>query len=350
MSDKIKESLGSLVEFLLLQPCAHISPSERELTFRCPFCGDSRSSSTTTSFSINIDPKSENFLRYQCFRASCLSKGVVNEEFLSMLGFSRYDNVSEIFKFNNKKNKKIGGKYISKHKKELLYCINDKNKVNDVKLKYINKRLDLDLTYNDLEDLKIILDFQNLIDYNKIQINDPKKQYYYDNLSKYGIAFISAYNDYVIVRDISKSNKLKRRYINVNIFDNYENVTKMYCIPTTIDLLSREPTVINVAEGVFDIISIYKNFDIDREYDNQIFVAACGAGIINTIIHYIKQYGIIDAKINIFSDADVDIKKYKKIDNIKKYLINPKITVYYNKLNKDFGVTPNQIELISHKI
>lgn len=350
MNNKVKESLDYMIEFLLLQPGAHISPSERELTFRCPFCGDSRSSSTTTSFSINIDPKSENFLRYQCFRASCLSKGIVNEEFLSMLGFSRYENVSEIFRFNNSKTKKIGGKYISKYKKELVYCTSDKTKVNDAKLKYINKRLGLNLDYSDLEELKIILNLNDLIDYNKIKINDPKKLYYYDNLSNYGISFISAYNDYVIVRDVSKSNKLKRRYINLNIFDNYDNVTKMYCIPTTIDLLSPEPVVINVAEGVFDIIGIYKNFNIDREYTNQIFIAACGAGIINSITHYIKQYGIINAKINIFSDADVPIDKYKKMDKIKKYLLKPKITVYYNKIGKDFGLPPNEIDLISHKI
>lgn len=350
MNDKLKQSLDSLIEFLLLQPCAHISPSERELTFRCPFCGDSRSSYTTTSFSINIDPKSDNFLRYQCFRASCLSKGVVNEEFLSMLGFSRYDNVAEVFRYNNTRNKKIGGKYVSKYKKELVYCNDEKNKINDIKLKYINKRLGLDLSYNDLEDLKIILDLNNLIDKNKITVNDPRKIQYYDNLSKYGISFISAYNDYVIVRDVSKSGKLKRRYINLNIFDNYENVTKMYCIPTTIDLLSDEPIVINIAEGVFDIIGIYKNFDIDKKYNNKIYIAACGAGIVNAICHYIKQYGIINAKINIFSDADADIKKYKNLDKIKKYLIDPKITVYYNKIGKDFGVTPDEIDLISHKI
>ena len=52
----------------------------------------------------------------------------------------------------------------------MVYRLNNyyisNNKLSEVKLKYINKRLGLDLSYNDLEDLKIILDLNNLIDKN----------------------------------------------------------------------------------------------------------------------------------------------------------------------------------------
>jgi hypothetical protein len=61
-------------------------PSQREFHSACPFCGDSKSDPYARSFYINIDPTSDKFLNYHCFRASCCAKGIVNEDFLSMIG------------------------------------------------------------------------------------------------------------------------------------------------------------------------------------------------------------------------------------------------------------------------
>lgn len=330
---------------------AKVTASGKELTMRCPFCGDSSKSQMSTNFYINIDQESNKFLNYKCFRASCEVSGVVDQYFLERLGFFKYDCIKDLNSYmahKNKLNKNIKT-YNGKIRKEINNVIDTKSEISDKKLRYINNRMGLDLSYEDLYNLKINLDLNSLLRLNNVEI-PYNKTYYYDALSAYGVSFISTYNDYVIIRDISKSGKLHKRYTNINIFDNYDNVTKAYNIPTKIDLLSTETTVLNITEGAFDILGVYYHLDIDRDYENQIFVAASGAGLLNVILHYIKEYGLIDLKINIFSDADVSKSKYNALYKLKKYLYKFDVTIYYNSIGKDFGVRKDEIKLIRSKL
>lgn len=345
------QSYNEIINFLLDQPMARKSVSEKELTMRCPFCGDSTKSQMSTNFYISIDQESDSFLCYKCFRASCNVSGVVDQYFLERLGFSKYDCVRDLNSYMTQRNRssKNNKKYKSKIRKELTNVINTKDSISDKKLAYINNRLGLSLSYEDIYRLKINLNLSDLLNINEIEIPN-NKSYYYNNLSTYGVSFISTYNDYVIVRDISKGNKLHKRYTNINIFDNYDNVTKAYSIPRKINLLSTEPTVINITEGAFDIIGVYYHLDIDREYENQLYLAVSGSGMYNTILHYIREYGLIDLKINIFSDSDVSRDKYSNLYKLKKYLYNFNVTIYYNTKSKDFGVRSDEIEIIKSKL
>lgn len=340
-----EQSLDFLKEKLLSMPRAKLSISEKEISFRCPFCGDSKSDPYATSFSVNIDPSSEKFGQYQCFRASCLTHGIVNSDFLYMINFNHYEAEKDINKFINGRIIKIDGKFKSRTKKELYNVINTASDVSEVKCKYINERLGLKLSYEDLYRFKINLSLIDLLKINEIKIPD-NKLYYFQKLSDYGISFISAYNDYIIIRDISKNNKLKKRYTNLPIFNKDEVISKAYCIPGNIDLLSPDPIVINIAEGAFDILGVYHHIKPDKKNHNQIYLAACGAGIINTLIAYIQQYGLLNCKINIFADSDVDISKFKDIEKLRPYLIDFNVKVYYNTLSKDFGVPKNKIKPI----
>lgn len=333
-----------LIEYILTNmDLAKLSPSGRELTCRCPICGDSESNRRKTSFSINVDDQSERFLFFQCFRASCGAKGIVNEDFLDEIGFTNRSSINKIISFNAKRTSKIGGKYRAKTVKELTNVIEVKDNLSDTKLRYINNRLGLNLTFNDLLRFKINLNLNRLLSLNEIYVS-PSRMNYYDKLSTYGVSFISAYNDYVIVRDISKNQVTGKRYNNINVFNNYDDVTKCYCIPAKLDLLSPEPTVINISEGAFDILGVYHHLDIDRDYKNQIFIAACGSGIVRTIQSYIRQYGLLDVKINIFSDADVPLEKYYELNKLRNYVTKFDVTVYYNILSKDFGVPKDKIK------
>lgn len=329
---------------------ARVIPSGREIACACPFCGDSKSDPYATSFYINIDQSSENFMMYHCFRANCNSSGLVNEEFLDNIGFTNRSSVKELNEFFYNRGVSVGGKYRSKKSKTLINVINSLSPIAEKKKDYINKRLGLDLSYEDLYNLKINLDLLELLKLNEIKISDDKI-YQYTNLSNYGISFLSAYNDYVIVRDVSKSNKLRKRYTNVNIFDNYENATKAYCIPTDLDLLSPDPYTINISEGVFDILSVKYNLKHDKS-KNQLYLAACGSGITRTLMQFIRQYGLINSKIHVYSDSDVDLSRYEQLELLKPYLKNPDITIHYNDMKgeKDFGVPKNRIKEIKTKI
>ena len=89
---------------------------------------------------------------------------------------------------------------------------------------------------------------------------------------------------------------------------------------------------------------------IDQKYKNKIYLAACGAGIENTLKSFIQQYGLINCKINIFADNDVEIDKFKSLRKLEPYLIKFDIKVFYNTLDKDFGVPKNKIKAIYSKI
>ena len=89
---------------------------------------------------------------------------------------------------------------------------------------------------------------------------------------------------------------------------------------------------------------------VDKKYKNQIYLAACGAGIENTLKSYIRQYGLLNCKINIFADSDVDIDKFKGLKRFDQYLIKFDINVFYNTLDKDFGVPKNRIKAIKSKL
>ena len=350
--NELKDStLNQIKEYLLTTlNRSHIIPSGKELACACPFCGDSKSDQFATSFYINIDPTSEKFMQYHCFRAACNASGIINEEFLDNLGFTNRDCVKDLNMFFANRGISVGGKYRSKNSKSLVNVINTKNPLSEKKREYINKRLGLDLSYEDLYNLKINLNLMELLKLNEIKIPQDKS-YYYSNLSDAGISFLSAYNDYVIVRDVTKSKRLKKRYTNVNIFDSYDNVTKAYCIPADIDLLDPEPSIINISEGVFDILSVKYNMK-HTKHRNQIYLAACGSGIIKTLMSYIQQYGLLNCKINIYSDSDVSIDKYEKLEYLKPYLKSPDITIHYNDMpgEKDFGVPKNRIKEIKTKL
>lgn len=349
---ELKEStLESIISFLmdrLTRP--RIIPSGKEIACACPFCGDSKSDPYATSFYINIDPTSENFMNYHCFRANCMVSGIINMDFLSERGFTNKDSLKDLNNFFISRGTIVGGKYKSKKSKTLINVVNSFNPVADKKLDYINKRLGLNFTYEDIYNLKINLDLMELLKLN--DVNMTGNEYYYSQLSDYGISFISAYNDYVIVRDVSKSKKLKKRYTNINVFNNYDNVTKAYCIPTDIDLLDPEPCIINISEGVFDILSVKYNLRHNYKNKNQLYLAACGSGIIKTLMSYIQQYGLLNCKIHIYSDSDVNIEKYQSLNALKPYLKYPDITIHYNEMQgeKDFGVPKKQIKEIKTKI
>ena len=178
MKNKIMDSKAydEIINFLLDQPMARKSVSGKELTMRCPFCGDSVKSKMSTNFYINIDQDSDTFLCYKCFRSSCNVSGIVDQYFLERLGFSKYECIRDLNSYMIQKNRSSKNikRYKNKIRKELYNVINTKNEISDRKLDYINNRMGLNLSYKDIYDLKINLDLNYLLKINNIDI--PKNK------------------------------------------------------------------------------------------------------------------------------------------------------------------------------
>lgn len=342
-------SLNNLKELLLTMPRAHYASSDREISFRCPFCMDSKSNPYTTSFSVNVDPNSENFGRYHCFRANCGVSGVLNDEFFDLINLTDHRIRRDFSSFlKNKPSQSRSSKIIGDtYHREIKNTINSLYDIS--KLEYVNSRLGLNLNVDDIYSLKMNLNIGELYKFNHIDISD-KDVKYFKSLMDYGLVFISTYNDYVIIRDTSDDNKLKVRYRNIPIFGRDNCIRKAYTIPSEIDLLSIEPVEINICEGPFDILGVFFHLK-KKNRKNKLYIAACGANIPSTLLFYIKQYGLIHCKINIFSDNDISIDKYNSLYKLKNYLTSEShITIYYNKLYKDWGVTKDMIKLQKHEL
>lgn len=340
----MSNSKDIILDILLSQPHAKYNLDKTEIYLRCPFCGDSRSNRNETNFAVRIPDELNCKWPYICYRASCGAKGIITPDFLRMIGQDNFDaNV-----YLNTVNRSIlnSKKFKSKNKRNIVNFPVQEDRLSLAKLKYLNTRLGTNLNLRDLFKLKIHTDLKKLLFYNEVDIPLSKLKHYTD-LANYGIAFISAYNDYLIVRNVTDSKKIKR-YTNVDIFGNDVDGDKykFYVVPTTIDIVSPEPTVINIAEGTFDVLSIYLNFDIDSKYDNHIYASISGSAYESTITHLIRQYGLVDIILNVFSDDNIKLDTYRNLcKRVSKYTNSLNMTVYYNSIGKDFGVPRSKIKL-----
>jgi hypothetical protein len=336
-----------VTNILLQQDHAKYNLDKTKIYFRCPFCGDSRTNRYETNFNVRIPTDDDPRWLYICFRATCGEHGSITPEFLRMLSHDNHQANVYLKKVN--KNTKKKKSFREKGRRALESFPSPSDKVSMAKLKYLNDRLGLSLTIKDLVRLKISTDFGSLYKFNDLTFPEKKRKYY-EKLSLHGLAFISAYNDYLIVRNATENQSIKR-YTVLDIFEG--DITdadkfKFYVIPTQVNVMSTKPIVINLSEGSFDILSIYFNTEIDHKYKNRIYASVSGSSYEKTITHLIRQYGLVDIIVNIFSDDNIPIEDYEKLyRRIQRYTNSLVMKVYYNdaEKQKDFGVSKDKIKI-----
>lgn len=133
-----------------------------------------------------------------------------------------------------------------------------------------------------------------------------------------------------------------------------EDTSKYYIIPTTIDTLNPEPVKIHIAEGPFDVLSIFYNLN-NGNRNNSIYASIGGKSYINLINFLLADLKIINAEIHIYFDNDVNVRDYKGILQQLQYL-NLDIYFHWNRFitfktvdekviiyEKDYGVKRQNI-------
>lgn len=309
-----------------------------KVSLPCPICGDTNEN----HFHIHIPSKEDDMIFYKCFRSVCNAKGVLNSNILRDLGIYSPD----ILNFVKTVNGNLKDSNVRRYNKWKGYQINNyspkvNSELNKEKMAYINNRLGLSLSANEIAKLKIVISFNDLLYYNKLNLSDfsDKRAWY---LEYNTIGFISRDGTHCTFRDVNK-----KSYVAYNLLG-VDNGEKHYIIPTKLDIM--KPVNVYIAEGPFDILSAYYNIDgLDKE--NSIWVATCGASSYENIIKSMIRLGIFNATYHIFSDQDVTIDFYR---NLKKKIgaykfFNP-INIYYNRLGKDIGVRKEEIDLIQTQI
>jgi len=297
--------------------------NSEEYRIRCPICGDSSKNLKDAHCYLKCSNNLSEPILYNCFL--CNSKGTVNKFFLNKLGIrDKFDTVLENQKYNR-----------------LMSLKNNKNiELGDISLiqrqiDYINYRLGSGLNVDDFLLFRIICDM-NII---KDSITDPNIRNILPNNDN-SISFLSDDNSLLLNR--SFSDDYKYRWRKLKLFEN--DTQSLYTIKTTVNLF--DDIILNIAEGIFDVISIYKNF---RE-ENSVYIATLGSNYISGIEYAIAK-GIAgnNVSVNIYIDSNINEKFLKlKLKDYKWLFKN--IYICKNSLSKDVGVTIDNINIVKIRI
>lgn len=321
--------------------------SEGLVVVRCPFCGDSKKSKHKGHFYIRVRPAEDEPIWYKCHR--CATGGVMDSYTLGLL--SLYDDEVDMLAKEHQTNmtRQFGSKglRVSDIKKiKLLPPLN--NAYTRAKLNYLNNRLGIKLTQEDIFKYKIVFNLKDFLSYNNIKTltRNPKV---IDELDELYVGFLSTNNEFINFRIIDDSliNKYRKRYENYNLLDSHENTRRFITVKQKINLM-KDIDIIS-CEGPLDLIGIHQHV-YNKEDKNKIFVANMGMSAESLMNYFIKR-GVIFNRLKIFGDGDVNLEYYRNLKKKLGYKYRAgEIEVFYNvyKGEKDFGVPKERIKLRSY--
>lgn len=347
---------SDLVEFLSTNISGKVVSGGKEFVCRCPICGDSRNLKSA-HFYINLPNNDETPVMYHCKK--CNTSGVLGRSILRDLGVEISDD--DFLKDLIRRHKKLNGNFIRRsNKNRSIYkfpIVNNKISLDDNttrKLKYINDRLGLNLSYQDILDCKIVLNLRDIYcEENKYVVRYTRNKDVLNELDESFIGFLGYSNGSINMRNLKDpkdySKILNKRYVNYNLAspEEMEGTSKYYILPTIIDTLNIEPVKIHIAEGPFDILSIFYNVN-NGNINNSIYASIEGKSYINLIKFLLSDLRIINAEIHVYIDNDVSKREISEITAQLQYL---DMDIYYhwnrfitnNKYEKDYGVPKNRI-------
>lgn len=347
---ELKERI--IIHLKSLQLCIPYK-QDTQYKVRCYSCGDSKDP-THAHLSIYIDVNNNEQMKYRCFR--CPFSGYVNEEFLGGLGIYLSNEEKEAL---NKLNRTRGNTNYHSDKgiRQLLIPMMNEKELQisgNEKIEYLADRLGVstDKIRENQERFRLILNPFSFVSVNEIKII-PGVSYKYMMLLHHNyIGFLSANSNVITFRNIHNDTNLKR-YINITVNPKILNSNTFFKLPFRFNLLYTDTVHVRVAEGIFDILSIYMNI-MKENNEGNIYFACAGFRFIS-IIRYLITNGINTGVIfHIYSDNDKSDEDHKEylIKN-KKYLYwIDKIIIHRNmyKDQKDFGVSKNLINEIEYEL
>lgn len=333
------------IDFLLTRiPSAKLVSGGKLINCRCMECPDS-SNFSSRHFYISIPQSNEEPSLYYCHLCKC--SGVVTEKTLLFWGI--YDNqvASELLIHNKELLKDNRNR---KYKDREIYNINNSFitdcELSNIKLQYINNRLGTSLSFNDILNLKIILNLKDLLYSNNIT-SYTRNDNIINQLNNNFVGFITMDNAFINMRNIYNSSNLyhsiNKRYINYSIYDKCDNSQKFYTLPITYNLDNTKRLRINIAEGPFDILSVYLNICKDS---TQVYTAITGSRFKSVIREFICILKLLYIELHIYLDNDKYGSMYV-VDDIKNFIYPFNIPLYIHKNlyenEKDFGVPCSKI-------
>lgn len=321
--------------------------SDTQYAIRCPLCGDSRRDRKKTRFYIKIDVNNPDLpVLYNCF--NCGEGGLLTPTILKSLDIADMNLLSGMQAFNKKVMKNYKG-YAPKSRKLHVKIpkVDETNPDNLLKKKYIEERLGISLSFEELYQFKTVFrlgDFLMQNNINTLTVSGEKAMDIHENY----VGFLTVNNETINARLVLSNRSKGKRYEKYSLFKDQMGRLKFYSIPRVIDTMTKDTIYINIAEGVFDIYGVY--FHIDKELKpNSLYIAACGSAYRSIIEYFIREGFICNVVLNIYADTDQDLEIYRNLK--REYGIwFEEFNVYTNELEKDFGVRADQIKVVKNKV
>ena len=323
-------------------PNLKVASGQSEVVCRCPFCGDSKDLKHAHLY-ISVPQNEEELAFYHCKK--CPAHGVVDTDFLRKIGCEDTSLLVEVSKHNADVFKLPKYKSI---KQVDIYPLNMNyirdNPLNKYKLQYINERIGSNFKLSDLPSLKIFLNLYDIVMPNKLELT--RHQMTCDDLDKWFMGFISYDNSFAGLRKLTEKElyrTINKRYINYTLVNKTDDAKNFYVIPTMISKINTEPVKIHLAEGQFDILSIFYNLNNCNREQN-IYIACGGKSYTQALEFILLETGIINYEIHYYPDADVTDRDFFDVQR-KIQLLPSNIFIHRNTHpgEKDFGVPMNRI-------
>lgn len=327
-------------------PSASIASGGTHINCRCFYCPDS-SNPSNKHFYISIPKNETEPSLYYCHK--CHASGVVTYKHL--IQWNAYDESVAVdlieHNMNCSKHPRLNKRFMNQNHYIIRSATTTDNEISRIKLDYINNRIGCKFTYEELRSLKIILNLKDLMNDNHIE-DLTRDANIVDQLNINFLGFLSIDNAFLNMRRICDEGKvykaIDKRYINYKLFDKYDTSERFYTIPTGIDTCSPYRIKIHIAEGPFDILSIYKNV---RKQEPGIYSCIAGSNYKGQVMYFLENYKLPYVEFHIYPDND----KYgsiNKMQYVAEYLRPLNIPLYIHKNihpgEKDFGVSLDKIQ------
>ena len=336
--DQYKEYLLSSI------PTASLASGGRVINCRCFNCPDSKNPKSK-HFYISIPQSSNEPSLYYCHKCHC--SGVVTYKTLIEWGIHNEQIAGQLVEHNkNCSMKQSNRKYYNWMAYRVANTLTTMDDTSRAKLELIRTRLGYPFTFEELQQLKIVLNLKDLLRLNRIQsyTRDP---IIIDQLDSNFLGFLSIDNAFVNLRRLCEEGKvyssIDKRYINYKLFDKFDTSERFYTIPTQVDLYRPERVKIHIAEGPFDILSIYLNV---RHKEPGIYTSIAGSNYYGIALYFLSTFKLPYVEFHYYPDND----KYGSnlVMNRIASLLKPISAPFYVHRNlypgeKDFGVSPNRI-------
>lgn len=294
----------------------------REISIRCPYCGDSIKNPNSTHLGIRFGHPSI----YHCFK--CNVSGIVSTRFLKDMDIDkaiikkyvkwaklhRYDPEPRIREVSFNNNKEI-------------YDFPLYNTSNQYK--YLSERFGVEFTEADLKRYRVILNPSHFVNRLKSQGKEIKTKVRLNNY----IGFLTQDGNQAVFRAIYPN--IEPRYYNMAIEET--EYRKLYVLDTEVDIKAESFNFI-LTEGVFDLIGVYEKFFKGSNANNNLFVAALGKSFDEPINRLIRS-GFLNFNIMLYADSSEDINIEFLNDIFKNDYIEEILLVNnIHEGEKDFGV------------